>query len=167
VTDTAALLARITAVEARLAVLGERDLRGLTGADAATGERWEPGQVWAHLAESPRYWVGQIWDLLAARAAGRAEPIPFGRTRADPARAGAIEARRHESPADLLGDVRAGIEAARTLCATLTPAEWSIEGLHPALGTMTLSAIVARFVAAHLEEHATQLEELAVGADAV
>jgi hypothetical protein len=159
--DLESLLARLGAVETRLAAHADAKRPGLTHPDAQTGERWEAGQVWAHLAEFPGYWVGQIRALLAARAAGEPEPIPFGRTRADPGRAAAIEARRRDDPAALLSDVEAGVAASAALCRSLSPDEWLMSGLHPALGAMALPAIVERFVVAHLEEHAAQLDELA------
>jgi uncharacterized alpha-E superfamily protein len=162
-TDPEALIARLASAEVRLAAHADAERPGLTRADEGTGERWEAGQVWAHLAEFPAYWVGQIRALLAARAVGEPEPIPFGRTRTDPTRGIAIETRRRDDPAALLADVRAGIAAARALCDSLSADQWSAVGLHPTLGAMNLPAIVERFVAVHLEEHATQLDELAGG----
>ena len=158
---TASLIARLDAVEARLAAHAAAERPGLTRADEGTGERWEAGQVWAHLAEFPAYWVGQIRAILAARAGGEPEPIPFGRTRADPGRTAAIEARRRDDPPALLRDVRAGIGAAATLCRSLSNEEWQASGAHPTVGAMALPAIVERFVVIHLEEHAAQLDELA------
>ena len=159
-TDPESLVARLDAVEARLAAHAEAERPGLTRADEGTGERWEAGQVWAHLAEFPAYWVGQIRAILAARAGGEPEPIPFGRTRADPGRAAAIEAHRRDDPPALLRDVRAGIAAAAALCRSLSTDEWQASGAHPTLGAIALPAIVERFVVTHLEEHAAQLDEL-------
>lgn len=156
-----ALLVRLDAVERRFGAHAAAERQGLTRPDEGTGERWEAGQVWAHLAEFPGYWVGQIRAILAARAAGEPEPIPFGRTRSDPRRNAAIEARRRDDPAALLRDVRSGIAAAAALCRSLSDEDWVAMGAHPALGAMALPAIVERFVVAHLEEHAAQLDELA------
>jgi hypothetical protein len=160
-TDPKPLLDRLEAAESRLAAHADAERPGLTHADAGSGERWEAGQVWAHLAEFPAYWVGQLHALQAAHAAGVPQPIPFGRTRADPGRAAAIEARRRDDPAALLADVRAGIGASRVMCDSLTAGEWGVVGLHPTLGEMPVPAIVERFLVGHLEEHATQLDELA------
>jgi hypothetical protein len=165
--DPEALVARMQAAEARLAAHGAAQRPGLTRADDATGERWEQGQVFAHLAEFPTYWVGQIRAILAARAAGEPEPIPFGRMKSDPGRLGAIEARRDENPMGLLRDVGGGISAASGLCRSMTTEDWQTCGLHPTLGSMTVAQIVARFLADHLEEHASQLDELANGTKAV
>ena len=96
--DVDALVSRMLEAESRLATHAAAARPGLTGADAATGERWEAGQVWGHLAEFPAYWVGQVRALLAAHEAGEPEPIPFGRTRTDPARLAAIERGRRDEP---------------------------------------------------------------------
>jgi len=162
--DPEALIARMRAAEERLAAHAAAERPGLTQADEATGERWEAGQVFAHLAEFPGFWVGQVRALLAARVAGEPEPIPFGRTKADPGRLAAIEARRRDDPLALLRDVDAGIAAAGHLCRSLTPEDWQTCGLHPTLGALTVAEIVSRFLADHLEEHAAQLDELASGA---
>lgn len=161
-----ALVARMQTAEARLAAHAAAERPGLTRADEATGERWERGQVFAHLAEFPTYWVGQIRAILAARQAGEPEPIPFGRMKTDPGRLGPIEARREEDPMGLLRDVDAGISAASGLCRSMTADDWQTCGLHPRLGSMTVAQIVATFLVDHLEEHATQLDELASGASA-
>ena len=159
--DPRPLLDRLENAEARLAAHADAQRPGLTHPDAGTGERWESGQVWAHLAEFPAYWIGQLHALQAAHAAGVPQPIPFGRTRGDPGRAAAIEARRLEDPAALLQDVRSGVAAARVMCESLTTSEWAVTGLHPTLGEMPVPGIVERFLVGHLEEHATQLDELA------
>ena len=78
----------------------------------------------------------------------------------DPGRLGAIETRRREDPVALLADVEAGIAAAGGLCRSLDSDEWRTSGLHPVIGAMRVSAIVERFLVGHLEEHATQLDEL-------
>jgi hypothetical protein len=161
--DPEVLVARMQAAEVRLAAHAAAERPGLTKADEATGERWERGQVFAHLAEFPTYWVGQIRAILAARAAGEPEPIPFGRMKTDPGRLGPIEARREEDPMGLLRDVGSGISAATSLCRSMPAEDWQTCGLHPTLGSMTVAQIVARFLADHLEEHAAQLDELASG----
>jgi DinB family protein len=159
--DSEALVARMQAAVARLAAHASAERPGLTRADEATGERWEAGQVFAHLAEFPAFWVGQVRTLIAARAAGEPEPIPFGRSKADPGRLAAIETRRREEPLALLRDTDAGLAAAAALCRTLTADDWQTCGLHPALGAMSVAEIVDRFLVSHLEEHAAQLDELA------
>ncbi|HMJ80559.1 MAG TPA: hypothetical protein VK592_05905 [Candidatus Dormibacteraeota bacterium] len=156
-----AFLARLVAARGRLAAHAASGAHaGLTGADPATGERWDAGQVWAHLAEFPAYWVGQFEAILAARADGATEPIPFGRPRTDPGRVGPIERDRHEAPALLHERVQADIDAFEAFLGRLRPVDWSVTGLHPTLGELALPAMVERFVVGHLEEHADQLDEL-------
>lgn len=155
-------LARLAAVRARLARHARTGAHaGLTGADPATGERWEAGQVWAHLAEFQGYWVDQLRGLLVARAAGVPEPIPFGRTKADPQRAAAIERDRGQAPAELHARVERDAAATEAFVRDLATDEWRAVGLHPTLGPMPLPTVVDRFLVGHLEEHADQLDELA------
>lgn len=159
--EATAAIARMEAVRVRLAAHAASGAHaGLTGADPQTGERWEAGQVWAHLAEFPAYWLDQFKRLLAARADGVAEPIPFGRTAADPTRILAIEQDRHDHPRALHGRVDQGITAAEAFVRGLPDTAWDAAGLHPRLGAMRLPAMVDRFWVTHLEEHADQLDEL-------
>ncbi|HXR26967.1 MAG TPA: hypothetical protein VN771_03820 [Candidatus Baltobacteraceae bacterium] len=162
--DGAAALARLAVVRRRLAAHAAGGAHaGLTGADPQTGERWEAGQVWAHLAEFPAYWLDQFQRLLAARAGGAQEPIPFGRTAADTTRIDAIERDRHDDPRALHGRVDRGIADAEAFIRGLPADAWEAAGLHPRLGAMRLPAMVDRFWVAHLEEHADQLDELLSG----
>ena len=154
-------LERLRAVRRRLAEhAAAGPPPGLTDPVPGEEERWEAGQVWAHLAEFPGYWLAQIRALLDRRASGAHEPIPFGRTRADPTRAAVIERDRHADPARLLSHVTADLEAAETDLARLPTDAWNAVGLHPTLGPMTLPQILERFVVGHLEEHADQLDLL-------
>lgn len=162
--DAAATLARLEAVRSRLAAHAASGAHaGLTGADPQTGERWEAGQVWAHLAEFPAYWLDQFQSLLVTRAGGAAEPIPFGRTAADPTRILAIERDRHDDPRALHGRVDRGIADAEAFVRDLPATAWDAAGLHPRLGAMRLPAMVERFWVTHLEEHADQLDDLLGG----
>ena len=159
-----ASLARLRAVQQRLdehAAAGPPP--GLTEPDPGGTERWEAGQVWAHLAEFPAYWLGQIEHILERRAAGDAEPIPFGRTKTDAGRIAAIERDRHEDPAALLQRVHDGIEATVSRLDALPSDGWSARGLHPTRGEMTPAQIVDRFIVDHLEEHTDQLDLLRDG----
>jgi len=160
---SAGFLSRLAAAERRLLEHAGRPLpRGLTDPDPGASERWEAGQVWAHLAEFPDYWADQIRAVLDARAAGAAEPIPFGRTKADPGRIGAIERERRTDPGELLRRVTSQLAAAGAMLRALPPAAWTARGQHPTLGEMTVTAIVERFLVSHLEEHADQLDGLAL-----
>ncbi|HEX6140633.1 MAG TPA: threonine/serine dehydratase [Candidatus Limnocylindria bacterium] len=156
-----AYLQRMARAERRLAEHAARPLpAALTVPDAGGTERWQAGQVWAHVAEFPGYWMGQLRSILEARAAGRPEPIPFGRSKADEERIAAIERERRTSPGELLRRVTADLAQASASLAALPAEAWEARGLHPTLGEMPLDAIVERFVVGHLEEHADQLDLL-------
>lgn len=152
------LLARMAVAEGRLAAFAEDPPPGLTDADPATGEQWDAGQAWAHVAEFVPFWQGEIEKILAGSGA---EPVPFGRTSADPGRVGAIEAGRHEPPAEQMARLAASLMRLRTYLVSLTDAQWATRGMHSRLGEMTVARIVERFLVGHLEEHAEQLEKLA------
>jgi hypothetical protein len=154
------LVARMADVERRLAEHAAAPLpAGLSDPDPGAEERWEAGQVWAHLAEFPAYWLGQAQRVLDA---DRSEPVPFGRIKTDPDRLAAIERDRHTDPAALLERVRASLaETTEAMRAWPTEA-WQRRGLHPRLGVMGMEEIVDRFLVAHLEEHADQLDGLTV-----
>jgi hypothetical protein len=150
-------LARLDTVEARLdaAAAAEPPPGSLTGADADTGERWERGQVWAHLSEFIPYWITEARPLLQEQPTGL---VPFGRTKRDPERIGAIERNRHQPVSVLWGETRTDIAALRAFLAAIGPDQWALNGMHPTLGPMTVDELVERFLVGHLEEHADQLE---------
>lgn len=159
--QAAPFLSRLAAAERRLVDHAARPLpAGLTDPDPGASERWEAGQVWAHLAEFPGYWVEQIRGLLTARAQGVPEPIPFGRTKADPGRIAAIERERRTDPGELLRRVTSQIGEIGTMLRGLPDEAWTARGQHPTLGEMALPAVVERFIVTHLEEHADQLDGL-------
>jgi DinB family protein len=152
-----AYLSRIDAAHARLEELARKPSGGLTEPEPETGERWEAGQVWGHIAEFPGYWVTQLRSILASSSA----TPPFGRTVTDPTRLGAIDQGLREPAAALIRRAMDGIVTARSYLAGLSDAEWSRSGRHAVRGVMAIPQIVERFVVAHLEEHADQLESLA------
>jgi hypothetical protein len=148
---------RVEAVGSRLGGLA-RPLDGLTEADPRTGERWEALQVWGHITEFVPYWIEQIEEVIEQ---WRGEPVPFGRTSADPGRLEGIESgkvidldtHRHwleVQLADLDGFLTA-----------LTPDSFQCEGFHSRLGPMSLERMIEEFLVGHLEEHADQLAGLA------
>lgn len=156
----AAFVERLDAAEGRLGALATREVPqgALTSPDPPTGERWEAGQVWAHLAEFIPYWLGEV-ALVAGR--GATQPAPFGRTKSDPERVGAIERDRGSDRAALWSRVADDIAGMRTALLSLDARAWKARGLHPSLGEMDVAAIVDEFLVGHLEQHAAQLEELA------
>jgi hypothetical protein len=152
------LIGRLAAVERRLADHAAGPIpSALTEPDPGGGERWEAGQVWAHLAEFPGYWLGQVRAILAAPA----HQVPqFGRTASDPGRIAAIERDRHTDPPALLARVRASLGEVSEAVGGLSPDDWRRRGSHPTRGELTVEGIVERFIVAHLEEHADQLDLL-------
>lgn len=153
-------LARLEDVERRLADHAQAPKpSGLTDPDPPTGERWDAGQVWAHLAEFLPYWMAEF-DKVVGAAPG--EPVVFGRTKADPHRIAAIEQRRHEDPPALMAEVRAHAAAWRSWLAALADPGWDRVGRHPTLGDMDVPTMLGHFVVGHLEEHADQLDTLAL-----
>jgi hypothetical protein len=155
-----AYLARLDSAEVRLsaAAITEPAPGAVTEADPQSGERWDRGQVWAHVSEFIPYWIVQARPVLRGQASG--EPVPFGRTKADPERIGAIERNRREAVSVLWTATSADIAQLRGFLASMEPEQWQIRGLHPTLGAMTVDELVEMFLVGHLEEHAIQLEEM-------
>jgi hypothetical protein len=151
----AGFLERLDAVMARLEAHAGRRAQGVTEADPRTGERWDQGQIWAHVAEFIPYWIVEAGVVLAAD-----EPPAFGRTQSDPGRIGEIARRRNEPPATLMATVREEEAALRELVAGLDASAWERRGIHPTLGSMTLTQLVEDFLVGHLEQHADQLDSL-------
>jgi hypothetical protein len=125
----------------------------LTDPDPDTGERWDRRQVLAHVTEMLPYWVREA-ELIAASGDG----VPFGRVKTDPERVAAIERDRREDPLRLLGRMDEGVAAVLAFVGSLDDTALARVGTHQTLGRMTVADVVDRFVVAHLEEHAEQLE---------
>jgi hypothetical protein len=160
------LLARLDAVEARLAALVALPTPGLTDPDEGTGERWEAGQVWAHIAEFVPYWLGELQRVVpGAKSPGDPDPVRYGRTKTDPRRIAGIERDRREDPHALLARAKADIARTREFLRGLAPEAWSYVGLHPTRGEVPVTRIVNDSVVGHLEEHADQLDGLAAQAE--
>ena len=159
--DVEALLARMADAERRLVEHASAPvLSGLTEPDPGAEERWEAGQVWAHVAEFPGYWLDQMRVVLAADGE---EAVPFGRTKTDPGRLAAIERERSTAPIELLERARSGIADVSATLQGMPASAWGRIGAHPTLGPMSVEQIIERFMVAHLEEHAQQLDLLAAG----
>jgi len=160
-------MATATDVNAELETLRRR-LAGLAATEQPTGltdpdpdtpeERWNAAQVWAHLAEFVGYWHRQLADVVSKYGG---EPVPFGRTKTDAGRIGAIETGRHRDTRDLAAETDRAIVDLERYLATLDEAAWQARGLHPTRGVLDVEAMVGRFVTHHLAEHAAQLEGLA------
>jgi len=155
--DGTDFVARLEEVEKRLDALAAATPTGLTEPDPGGTERWEAGQVWAHVAEFVPYWQGEVESVIGSYDG---DPVPFGRTKEDPARLAGIEMGRHEAVRQLKERVHEGIDELKRYLAARTSAEWNAVGRHPLRGEMDVEAIIGRFVVAHLEEHAEQLDGL-------
>jgi hypothetical protein len=98
------------------------------------------------------YWTQQAELIVAGRQA------EFGRVKSDPDRVAAIERDRREDPARLLARVDEGVAVVLALLERLDDQDLAAVGHHQTLGDMTVAEILDRFLVAHLEEHADQLE---------
>jgi hypothetical protein len=158
-------LGRLDAVEARLSAAAAAGPHpdALTDADPMSGERWDGGQVWAHLAEVIPYWIRQAGPVIDGQPSGA--PVPFGRTKSDPERIGAIERDRHEAVSSLWASTDDDIALLRTFLSALEPDQWLAVGMHPTRGPMTVTEITEEFLVGHLEQHADQLESLSTKQD--
>jgi hypothetical protein len=118
---------------------------------------WGPKETLAHVDEMIPFWLDQVDRILASAGP---EPVPFGRTIADPDRIGRI-GRDRELPAGVLFDrFDQEVAAATGRIRALPPAAFGRIGAHVRLGEMTVTDIVERFVIHHLREHARQLDEI-------
>lgn len=120
---------------------------------------WGPRELLAHVAEMLPYWLGEIELVLA----GGPEPVPFGRTQADPNRLAAIERDRTLPFAELYARIEAGAERYARRLPALTAADASRRGLHPVLGELPVTTILERMVVRHAEDHARQLTGILAG----
>jgi len=151
-------VARLSAAEMRLDRHAELEPpEGLSEPDPGGTEQWEAGQVWAHMAEFVDYWHEQLKKVIGEYAG---DPVPFGRTKSDAGRIAAIEIGRHAPIPAMMGRVHDSIEQLKRYLGALSPAEWNAVGRHPTLGEMDVERIVQRFIVAHIEEHADQLDGL-------
>ena len=130
---------------------------GLTAPDEPSGEQWDAGQVWAHLAEFGSFWLPELRRIVDARSS---EPVPFGRTKRDAERIGAIERNCHLAIDQQMSIVRGDIAHFAHELALLDAADWERTGRHPTLGDMDLFAFLRHFVTGHYHEHADQLDGL-------
>jgi len=151
---------RLAAVDTRLRGLSQRRLEGWTDPDPRTGERWEAGELWAHVAEFIPYWISEAERVLAEDSS---DPVPFGRSRANPERIAAIERDRHRGTPALWHDIREDLNDLRAFLGEISERGWRAKGLHPIQGVMPLSQIVEEMLIGHLEEHADQLERMRHG----
>ena len=121
--------------------------------DAGPESAWGPTEVLAHVAEMLPFWLAQIERIVAAAT----EPVPFGRTTADPVRTETIARDRTLPPVELIGRIEAAVARYARRLPELGSTDLARRGLHPIRGAMTIGEIVERFVVGHAEEHVDQL----------
>lgn len=154
---TAVWLDRLDLALERLRKHAATEHDGLTEPVPGETEQWEAAQVWAHLAEFGNYWIAELHRVLDANSEN---PVPFGRTRRDPARISAIEMNRHRHVNEHLDVIERAADRLRALLAEMTDDDWNRIGLHSTLGEMTVDVQLHEFHIGHLEQHADQLDEL-------
>lgn len=149
-------LDQLDAVEPRLESLA-RPIEGLTSADPRSGEQWEAGQVWGHLSEFVDFWIPQIQNVIDRY---QGEPVPFGRPPGDSRKADSLEAGRTTPPAVSWRRLQNDLVRLRVFLAGISDDSLSSVGLHATIGPMDLAAMMEQFLVGHLEEHASQMEEM-------
>jgi hypothetical protein len=110
------------------------------------------------MAEFVAYWQAELEKVVDTYAG---TPVPFGRTKEDPVRIGAIEEGRHTPIAELMQQVHDEIAVTRGYLPTLRKGR-SVGIGRAAFATRRddRAGVVERFTVAHLEEHADQLDRL-------
>jgi histidinol-phosphate aminotransferase len=154
---------RIDELATRAVLSAARPTRGRTAPDPGGTETWDAGQVWAHLAELTGYWPRQLAHLVDAEE----RPALIGRALDDASRIDPIAAAA-DGRADLGGLVSAvgrHLDAARSLVAGLSSADWDARGVTPTGLHHTASSVVERPLLAHVAEHLDQLDGLGVVED--
>ena len=152
------IMKRLELVEQRLSALGYGSPPiGLTQPDPGGTEQWIGSQVWAHMAEFVPYWQQQLANVISQYTG---TPIPFGRTKEDAARVGAIEAGKNVPIPNMIQGVQQAIAMTKDYLNNLTPEQWQAIGQHARRGEMTVPQMLQAFTLDHLEEHASQLEAL-------
>ena len=116
---------------------------------------WGPTEVLAHVAEMLPFWLGEMERLLDAPPG--ASPA-FGRTAADQLRTLTVARDATLPPRELFDRIASGVDRYAGRLPALTAADLERTGRHPVRGEVTAGTILERFVVAHMEEHAAQLE---------
>jgi hypothetical protein len=118
---------------------------------------WGPKETLAHVDEMIPFWLDQVDRILATEGP---DPVPFGRTIADPDRIGRIGRDRELSAGELFDRFDREVAAAVDRIRAFPADAFERIGAHVRLGEMTAAEIVERFVTHHLGEHARQLGEI-------
>lgn len=115
---------------------------------------WGPHEVLAHVAEMLPYWMGEIERILDG---SEGEPVPFGRTEADPIRVEIIGRDRSFPARELLSRVSSEARRVANRLRELSDAAAGRRGQHATRGPLTVAEVVERFQVGHFEGHVTQL----------
>ena len=152
------ILKRLDAAQQRLeAIAKDAQPSGLTQPDQGGTEQWNGAQVWAHMAEFVPYWQQQLANVISAYSG---TPVPFGRTKEDPARVAAVAMGANGSIPNMMQQVQAALQMTRDYLNNMTPEQWQAIGMHARRGQMTVPQMLQAFTLDHLEEHAAQLQAL-------
>ena len=114
--------------------------------------------MWAHVAEFGDYWLDELEQVLTATK----WPVPFGRIKTDAGRIAAIERDRAVPIPELAARIDASIARLVDRLRRMTNYDWEKTGLHSTLGVLSIDDQLQHFHVGHYEEHADQLESLAL-----
>ena len=138
----------------RLVRLRNRLEIGRPAPDAVPRHRdWVAREILAHIDEMLPYWLGEIERVLASPI----EPAPFGRARSDVVRTLTVDRDRSLPITELYARLDSGLERVVRRLLELDDRQLMKKGLHKQRGAMTVQQIAEVMLAAHLEEHCTQL----------
>ena len=118
---------------------------------------WGPPEVLGHVDEMLPYWVDELERVLAGDAS---DPPRFGRIATDQSRLDRIDLDRHKPVAELLDDIRSGLDRASAFIGRLTEADLARVGVHPSRGEISVGDSLEAFLSGHLEGHVAQLREI-------
>ena len=118
-----------------------------------TAGEWPVMSILAHLAELLPFWAHEAADL--ASAPGKA----VGRALDDSRRVEPIEQHQHDSIAEIVPRIRAGLAECEATLRTIPSDAWQVVGQHATRGPMSVEQLVQAFVANHAVEHAKQIRE--------
>jgi hypothetical protein len=151
----AAAAGRLTALRPGLESGGPWPLA--TRIDHSPEASWGPRETLAHLEEMLAFWLGETERILDG-VDGQPPPA-FGRQATETVRLAIIERDRTLPIRELCARVEAGIERWRRRWAELDETARRRMGSHVTRGELSVTELVDRFVADHLDEHLDQLAE--------
>jgi hypothetical protein len=121
--------------------------------DLPRTREWVGRETLAHVDEMLPYWHGEIERILA----GPVEPVPFGRAPNDTIRLLTVDRDRSLPIAELYIRLDFHLERVVHRLLELDDPQCARRGAHKTRGDMTIKQIVDEMLAAHLEEHCSQM----------